>query len=518
MPEAREQEVNQRLRRADWRFLLPTPAPRRALCRAGAALRDAVASIAGEMVTGGGAGDCDLVVAENPDPRLLAELRDALRPGGACYTEWHPRLGGARRIEEALRAAGFTDVSCYRRWPAGAAQSVYWIPLGAPGAAGYVRSRSRLRGGRVRRLLAGARHRARDLLEGRFASPICAVACRSADGRAAGLDPAAWLRQGWPAWGLGPLPKRLSTLLVTGGPRSVSKVVLLTFAEPRSTPLVAVKAPRVDEAAAGLRREATALETLAEGRFGPVQGVPRILFRRDVDGLPLVGETALVGRLLETLLTRRNLGAWSAKVTGWLAALAGGSPPLPAGHWRDTIVEPVLGRFVELFGRAIDRGLLRECEGIVHAIGALPPVPEQRDFGPWNLLVTPAAEIAVLDWESAVVDGLPALDLLYYLTYASFTVDRARHLEGRLASYRRSLDPSTPTGAVRHACLARYLDALGLDREALAPLRVLVWLVHAQSEFRHAAADAGGPPSPATLGRSLFLALWQQEVRDVTAS
>jgi aminoglycoside phosphotransferase (APT) family kinase protein len=38
--------------------------------------------------------------------------------------------------------------------------------------------------------------------------------------------------------------------------------------------------------------------------------------------------------------------------------------------------------------------------------------PEQRDFGPWNLLVTPAGQIAVLDWESAEVDGLPALDRL----------------------------------------------------------------------------------------------------------
>jgi hypothetical protein len=516
MPEAGEQEVNQRLRRADWRFLLPTPAPRRALCRASAALTDAVASIAGEIVTGRAAGDCDLVVAENPDPRLLAELREALRPGGACYTEWRPKLGGARRIEGTLRAAGFTEVTCYRRWPAAGAP-VYWIPLGAPGAAGYVRSRSRLRGGRVRRLLAGVGQRARDIVAGRYGSPICAIARRPADKLAVELDPAAWLREGWSAWGLGPSPERLSTLLVTGGPRSVSKVVLLAFAEPRRNPLVAVKAPRVDEAAAGLRREATALERLAEGRVGPVQGVPRILFRRDVDGLPLVGETALTGRPLESLLTRRNLGAWSMKVTGWLAALASAAPLLPGVYWRDTIVEPVLCRFVELFGGVIDRGLLRECEGIVRAIGSLPQVPEQRDFGPWNLFVTPAAEIAVLDWESAALDGLPALDLLYYLTYASFNVDRAQHLEGRVVSYRRSLDPSTPTGAVRHACLTRYLDVLGLEREVLAPLRVLVWLIHAQSEFRHAAADAGGPPSSAALGRSLFLALWQQEVRAVTA-
>jgi hypothetical protein len=44
---------------------------------------------------------------------------------------------------------------------------------------------------------------------------------------------------------------------------------------------------------------------------------------------------------------------------------------------------------------------------------------------------------------------------------------------------------------------------------------VLVWLIHAQSDYRHAAADAGGPPPAALLERSLFFALWSEEVRHV---
>jgi hypothetical protein len=512
MSEASEQEVNRRLRRADWRFLLPTPRPHRAICRTGRALADAVASIADEVVTSG-AGDCDLAVAEDPDSLVLAELSDALRPGGACYTEWRGTRSDPRRIERALRNAGFGDVTCYRPWPPSAELPVYWIPLGAPGAAAYVRSRRWLRGGRVRRLLAGARQRARDLVRGQFPRPICAIARRPGASLSGGLDPAAWLREGWSEWRLGPTPERLSTLLVTGGPRSVSKVVLLAFAEPNPIPLLAVKAPRVDAAAAGVRREGTALASLAERGRGPASGVPRILFRREIDGLPLVGETALAGRPLESVLAPRNLAAWSMKVADWLAALGRGASVLPSTYWRDTIVEPVLCRFVEQFGRVADRGMVQECEGIVRSIGALPRVPEQRDFGPWNVLVTSTGEIAVLDWESAAVDGLPALDLLYYLAFASFNVDRAKDLESRLASHRRSLDPSTRTGAVRHDCLARYLDALGLDRASLAPLSVLVWLIHAQSDFRHAAADAGGPPPAGALLRSPFLALWQREVR-----
>lgn len=512
--ETPEQERNARLRRADWRFLLPSPRPHRALCRARGALAAAVASIADEVVSEGQPRDCDLAVAEDPDARTLAELREALRPGGSCYTEWHSRLGGTDRIAGALRAAGFEEVACYRQWPASSVLPVYWMPVGARGPAAYVRSRRRLRGGRVRRLIAEARQRAHDLLRGRFGSPVCAIARCPGPPRSGGHDPAAWLRDGWPEWGLGSAPDRLSTLLVTGGPRSVSKVVLLAFAEPSPVPLVAVKAPRVDEAAAGVLQEGAALASLAAGR--PVPGVPRVLFRREVDGVPLVGETALAGRPLESLLSPRSFGGWSMKVTDWLGALAAGRPARSPGEWREAIVEPVLSRFVENFEGVVDRGLLREGATIVRGIGALPVVPEQRDFGPWNVLVTPGGEIAVLDWESADVEGLPALDLLYYLAYASFSVDRARNRESRLASFDRSLDPSTQTGAVRRDSLARYFEATGFDPAQLAPLRALVWLIHAQSDVRHAAADAGGTPPAALLARSLFLALWTAEVRQIS--
>ncbi len=514
-----EQELNPRLRRADWRFLLSTPRPNRALCRAGQALTDAVASIAHELVSTSSGRDCDLVVAEDPDARMLLELHGALRPGGACYTEWRHHHGGVRRVERALRAAGFTDVTCYRTWPSSAALPVYWIPIGASGAAKYVRSRQRLRGGRVRRLVDGARQRLVDLVMGKYGSPIHAIAHRPApDLLNNDRDQVAWLRARWQQLGLGTPPERLSALLVTGGPRSVSKVVLLAFAEPSPLPAVAVKAPRVEAAASGLRREGAVLAGLALRRGDSIPGTPGLLFSREIDGVPLIGETALSGQPLDRLLSRRNFRPWSIKVTDWLAELARGSTSLPAAHWRETIVEPMLAQFADRFGRVVDQGLVREAEGILRTLGPLPAVPEQRDFGPWNLLVTPGSELAVLDWESGEVEGLPGLDLLYYLAYGSFNVDGAHDRDSRLASYQRSLDPTTRTGAVRRECIENYIRITGVEPADLGPLRVLLWLIHAQSDFRHAEADAGGAPTSNVLGRSFFIRLWEQEVRLVSRS
>ena len=512
MVEPRERELNERLRRADWRFLLPSPRPDRVLCRATGPLGLAVAAIAREVVDAGEG--CDLAVAQDPDAATLAELHASLRPGGACYTEWRATPGAAGRIMGALRRAGFVEAACYRPWPAGARLPVYWIPVDAPGAAAYVRGRRRLRGGRARRLVAEARNWGSAIARGRLPGSICAVAHRRADTSAGALGAAACLRTGWPTWHLGPAPERLSTLLVTGGPRSVSKVVLLAFAEPASRPLVAIKAARVGGAEAGVRREAAVLGRIAGRDGGTRRGIPRLLFSRDLDGVPMVGETALAGRPLDAVLTRRNLDRWARATADWLADLARPGPGIARSC--EHVVEPALTRFTELFAGVVDAGMLRDTELLVRAIGPLPRVLEQRDFGPWNLLVTPERELAVLDWESAEADGLPALDLLYFLAYATFHVDRAHDREERIASYRRSLDPSSRTGAVRRECLARYLETLGMGEDVLVPLRVLVWLIHAPSEFRHAAADAGGTPSAEALGRGLFLGLWGEELRDLS--
>jgi len=514
LPEA---EHNRRLRRVDWRFLLPTPHPRRTLCLAGGPLAAGVALVSGEVVTAAEPGSCDLAVAESPDRGALATLVAALRPGGACYAEWPGRrVRGAARAKAALSAAGLEQVACYWPWPPSSASGPrYWIPLGVTGAAAYVRSRDRAEGDRLQRLTAASARWARDagLILG-WTAPVCAIGQRPPGGPDA---PTAWLRAGWSEWGLGPAPAHPSRLLLTGGPRSVSKVVTLVFDEPDPHPRLAIKAPRVRESFAPLRREAAALEALGRRPAAAVPpGVPRQLFVRDVGGAPLVGETALVGRPLEALLSPATLPSWGMQGADWLAALVAADPPRPGAQWWRTFVEPVLSDFVRSFGSVVEPTTLSAAETVLREIGDLPAAFEQRDFAPWNIFVSADGQFAVLDWESAAIEGLPVLDLLYFLAYLTFNVDKAERLEDRVASYRRALDPGTATGAVRRDCLARYCQRVGVAPAQLRPLGVLVWLIHARSEFQHFAADAGRAPASGALRQSLFLALWREEMRHVT--
>src|SRR6476660_2101413 len=140
MPDRSPEEVrNERLRLIDWRFLLSSPRPRRVLCFGGGSVAEAMEMIGGQVVESTAGGDCDLATADSPNAATPRELWTALVPGGACFTEWRSELGEAGAIEARLRAAGFQDVACYRRWPRAARLPVYWIPVGSPAAEAYVR-------------------------------------------------------------------------------------------------------------------------------------------------------------------------------------------------------------------------------------------------------------------------------------------------------------------------------------------------------------------------------------------
>lgn len=483
------------VRGADWRFFLP----------------EDDAAKEGRVY-----GPVQPVRKANDVRRLLA----AAAPGAWLCLEF--ASGRARGIQRTVASAGGEEIALYVPWPTSSRPRA-WIPAGdAPTAAHVIAS---LRGrGFARRALRGV-ERAAWRLRLRLGLGVATRAiCRSAgvpeaaagDARRFGLrlpeTLASAIDAGWEQWELGARPAAYRTALITGGSRDVNKVVALVFAGASRRPSLAVKFARVSAAVPGLKREAHALARLELLPGGRIDGVPRLLFEAPTVANALV-ETYVPGAAMTTQLTRRTFGELATTATEWLCRLADGATSAGPDDWWPRIVEPALDRFDREFGRIADPALVRETLDRLRAVGRLPVVPEQRDFAPWNLRVDDRGRLGVLDWESAEPNGLPALDLVYFLAYLAFDIENAITSGRPLETYRLLFDKRTPIGAVATECMARYSDALALRETDLIALRLLAWLIHTPSDYRRLEPAGGGAPRPTALRSSLFFALWEEEAR-----
>jgi aminoglycoside phosphotransferase (APT) family kinase protein len=179
-------------------------------------------------------------------------------------------------------------------------------------------------------------------------------------------------------------------------------------------------------------------------------------------------------------------------VTDWLVELAAEGHRPHVDDWRSRLVEAPLASFARSPDARDTLPHIPRVHALLDRLHDLPSVPEQRDLGPWNLLLGDDGRLLVLDWESAEPNGLPLLDLVYFLTYASFFLDDALHSGRVVDSYARSLDPITATGRVVAACERRYVERLGLDPALISPLRALAWISHSSSERARRRLDPHG--------------------------
>jgi hypothetical protein len=246
---------------------------------------------------------------------------------------------------------------------------------------------------------------------------------------------------------------------------------------------------------------------------GGMAGVPRMLLCNEIDGVLALVETALTGIPLLHVLRHSNYRNYAIKAMDWLSTLAGRPVRSPRGEWWDRLVVPVVRDFADHFGPIVDRGMLREAEDILSSLDDVSLACEQRDFSPWNVLIDREGELAVLDWESAETKGLSGLDPIYFLALAGFFLDSTMKSREFSKSYRVMLDRATFAGGVASECMEHYAERTAMSPATFRPLRVLAWMLHSHSEYQHFVADAGGRPDRERLRGSLFIKLWETELR-----
>ena len=520
---------NRLLRRVDWRFLLENIHPARTICFTGGSIAEAVRLISPDVADKAEPADPprDLAVAMDPDERTIRDAFRGLEPGGSFYAEWRLRRNrDPRSIRRKLISAGFEDVVLY--WPRPdpeVASAAIWLPIESREALRFYLDNRPPARNTVRRL-ARAIRRVFFLPRPRFklANPVCSIARRgrtdpgerirtagdSAVENSSAILPG--IREHWPQWNLGNTPERLTSILITRGLRASGKAVALVFADSRRQPTLAVKMARIPESARVLRREASILEAL-QAYPAIRDSIPRVLWSGEVSSAGRLVETAIRGLPAFVAVNRQNFREIASKAAQWLVRLAGRPQPRARSDWWRRLAEPALTEFENHFGSVLPPDFPGECRRILESLGPLPLVWEQRDFSPWNVFVDSAGEISAVDWESAEPDGFPLLDLVYFLTYLSFSLDQARRTGRFLDSYRAFLDPGSFTGRIAAECMDRYSETLGLVRTARRPLRVMTWLLHLRSEYAQLAGDACGSPSPEALRQALFLRLLEEEVR-----
>jgi len=467
---------HQDLRRVDWRFLLPSP-------RLGSVvvlgspepeLLQGLVAVAKRVTVdpeADSAGAYDLAVLTSPTHADLALASRLLRPGGWAYVEVG-RAGGrelrsSRTCAGALRQFGYEGIRRHWHWPSFQA-CLELVDLDDPGSISM--SLARRQASRAATLKAALARTLRRLGMLDRAVPCASVLARWGEGPSAGAEHGIGLLgepgpgQSLERSGLG---TRSTVLLVTPRFETSRAVVALLAPEGRQEPAFVAKIAREPGPGSAIEREARNLEAIRSRSGGALHTVPEVVWSAGSEGWPTLVTTAMNGALVNPRFVRRHRQEVLEAGLAWTLGLPR-SAPCRADERLIRLVDEPLERLASglLDGDSLERTRralepLRDVE--------LPVVFEHGDVSHPNLFWLRGERLGVIDWELAVPDGLPVVDLVFFVAYVAAAEARAVTPAEHRGAFESAVAPASGWGL---DALRRYARAAGVPDEAIVPLVV----------------------------------------------
>ncbi|MEW6144368.1 MAG: aminoglycoside phosphotransferase family protein [Thermodesulfobacteriota bacterium] len=519
--------------RADWRFLLPNPFPGNTICLVDGTLARTVQLFSETTLYPGndaGHSDYDLAVLKNPDDAELGYAISILKPGACCYVEWDVGVFfSPSAITKKLETAGFESVEHYMPKPnPDITPPGIWIPLESYGAVNFLLNsnyKAQPASRRTGKMFLNALWSLSPAVfikfpwlisSGRRRLTVCSIA--SKPGKKDGGDVKnifksrlAEVMRLLPDDSRGDRSAELSTMIISGGMHRLNKVVLVVFSGDSPKPSFIVKIPRTGDSESALVGEAGTLRALTdEHKF--TNGIPRVLYSDHRLGFFSVGETYIDGRFLGEVRDVNKLPGYAKKLTDWLIDLAKKTAARMPVDWRNAHISPL----AEVLDRAMpdptDRNIVDKAVDTIKSLEIPAFVCEHRDFAPWNILLTADGQFGVLDWESSRMDGIPGLDLIYFLTYLCIYIEEAWTTEKALECYKKMLDSDTYLGRMCRDSFNSYANEVGLSPQSYKPLRIMTWATHLASVSSRLEDENLYYGEASHEARSLFLRLIEYEM------
>lgn len=270
-------------------------------------------------------------------------------------------------------------------------------------------------------------------------------------------------------------PERISWVALTPSFPASGHVIFLGLSERSLAPSLVLKVSRLPGEDGSLKREAANLVRVHSARDGGFDSIPRVLDFGYVGGYSVLLESALVGAHMNRGFVRKQREWCIEAVLKWVIELHSASAirSTEAGNWFSRLVDAPLARLSSLPLSRDERNLLERASSIVAPLRGkeFPLVFSHGDLSDPNILVLQQGGIGVVDWETAEPESMPGADIFFFLKFVSTALYSSGE-NGHLAVFRRTF--CSPDSWCRDY-LARYAQAMKLDRELLTPLFVLCY-------------------------------------------